>query len=109
MGLAAILLLALVPTVSRIAHPAHGHGARAAHAHHHEGAAARDCVLPGEDCWSQCGYCDFLAHSPPIANVVHVVRLALPPTGPAPAMQVVLRPGTRFAAALPRGPPSCLA
>jgi hypothetical protein len=111
MGLVAVLLLALVPTVSRIAsaHPADGHAAHAAHAHHHAGAGAHEPTLPGEDCWSKCSYCDFLPHSPPIANVVHVAPIAVSPAAPAPATLVALRSRTPFTAALPRGPPSFLA
>lgn len=107
MGLVAILLLALVPTASRIASacaPVH-HGGHAAHAHH-AGGDAHEPSLPGEDCWSKCGYCDFLAHSPSIANTAYVASLLLSPAPPAPQAHPALRPRAPFTAALPRGPPS---
>jgi hypothetical protein len=110
MGLVAVLLLAFVPTVSRIAsaHPADVQGAHAAHVHHHPGTDPHEPPLPGEDCWSKCSYCDFLAHSPAIANVVHVAPPALSPSVPPPA-RVALRSRTPFTSTLPRGPPSFLA
>jgi len=104
----AMLLLAIVPTVSRVvgAHaPAHQHvmamAGHAGHAGHHAGANGDD-----GDCWSKCGYCDFLAHAPVLGALAHVVELqAARPSIPAlPALRQ-----TRFATSLlvaqPRGPP----
>ncbi|TCO41657.1 DUF2946 family protein [Dokdonella fugitiva] len=108
MGLVAILLLALVPTASRIASACApvDHGGHAAHAHHHADVDAHESTLPGEDCWSKCAYCDFLAHSPSIANAAYVAPLLLAPALPPPPARATLRPRAPFTAALPRGPPS---
>ncbi|MGN6521058.1 MAG: DUF2946 family protein [Dokdonella sp.] len=111
MGLVAILLLALVPTASRLASACTPleQGAHAEHAHHHPGADAHEPSLPGEDCWSKCGYCDFLAHSPPIASAAYVAPLVLPPPRVPTQPFIGLRSRAPFTAALPRGPPPFLA
>ena len=106
LAIVAILLLALAPTVSQVisAHaPVHRHAVamdgHAGHAGHHAGAS-------GEDCWSKCGYCDFLAHAPVLGAVAQAialdaVRAAIPVL--APLWQSRHAAGLRVAQ--PRGPP----
>jgi hypothetical protein len=110
----AMLLLALVPTVSRVVGlhaPAHHHeasqGGRAGHVAHHGGsgidAAKRD---DRGDCWSACSYCDFLAHAPTLGALAHAIALqAVHPS--IPALPPLRQPRLSFAfvAAQPRGPP----
>ena len=112
MAVLAIVLLSVVPTVSQIVlrHAPHVHASMGAaeHARHlgHTAAAAdRD-----DDCWSRCGYCDFLAHTPALANIAYVPAFggAIAPAPPARESA-----GGRFArplrSAQPRGPPAVLA
>ena len=79
MGLVAILLLALVPTASRIASACApvDHGGHAAHAHHHADVDAHESTLPGEDCWSKCAYCDFLALLLGVLGVQTVIMIIM--------------------------------
>ena len=112
MAVLAIVLLSVVPTVSQIVlrHAPHAHASltAAGHAHHmgHVPASGdRD-----DDCWSKCGYCDFLAHTPALATIAFV---------PAFTGAVVPMPSARESAeprhakpirvAQPRGPPAVLA
>jgi hypothetical protein len=108
LAILAMLLLALVPTVSRVVGqhaPAHHHevsqGGHAGHAGHH-GGASND----GGDCWSQCGYCDFLAHAPVLGALAHALVLAaVHPSIPAPPPLRQPRLAIAFPTAQPRGPP----
>jgi hypothetical protein len=110
----AMLLLALVPTVSQFvdahsSHHAHGSAVSAgfAHVHHHDAGSAQD--RSGDDCWHKCGYCDFLAHTPLLGMVapIGLVGTAQPFV---PAAARILQP--RYAHTLqiaqPRGPPVVL-
>jgi hypothetical protein len=107
----AMLLLALVPTVSRVVGlhaPAHRHGVtqggHAVHAGHHGGSGGD--VGDGGDCWSKCGYCDFLAHAPALGALAHPIALhALHPSIPVPPTLCQPRLAVAFSAAQPRGPP----
>lgn len=114
LALCAMLLLAFAPTVSQVraAHASrHDHsamaGVHAGHAAHyradrHGDESARD----GADDWRQCGYCDFLAHSPVLgAAVPSLLVTALAPAVPASPRWSQPRPASRFPAAQPRGPP----
>ena len=111
LAILAMLLLALMPTVSRVVglhEPAHRHeasqGAHAGHAGHHvmPGADNDD----GSDCWSKCGYCDFLAHAPALGALAHPVALqALHPSIQVPLTLRQPRLAIAFPAAQPRGPP----
>jgi hypothetical protein len=97
-GLLAIVLLSIVPTISRVvaytsqplaaatrsladnATAETGHTCkgdhRAGHADHdaplssneHASAHCRHGDKPGEDCWHKCGYCDFLTHTPALGS-----------------------------------------
>jgi hypothetical protein len=104
----AMLLLALVPTISRVVGldaPAHHHQvSRSGHAGHtaHHGGSSGD----GSDCWSKCGYCDFLAHAPALGTFAHAIALQVVHP-PIPALPPLRQPrcAIAFAAARPRGPP----
>jgi len=111
LAILAMLLLALVPTASRVAGlhaPAHHHEAsqtpHQGHAGHH-GTPGGD-VDDGGDCWSKCGYCDFLAHAPALGALAHPIVLhAVHPSIPAPPALRQPRLAVAFPAAQPRGPP----
>jgi DUF2946 family protein len=112
LGLVAIVLLSIVPTISQLvgmhcdAQGSLGHRCEeAAHqrAAHHDGTP-----LHGErgDPWHKCGYCDFLTHAPALGGFELAARFAvsLPRM---PVSRVAVRP-IRAAyplAAHPRGPP----
>jgi hypothetical protein len=110
----AMLLLALAPTVSQVlgAHaPHHRHDQHAAAVSDHAGhaghgaqeAADDDCA---GDCWRKCGYCDFLAHTPALAQVAHAAIISpLRPAAPAAARRIEPRYARSFSRAQPRGPP----
>jgi hypothetical protein len=107
----AMLLLALVPTVSRVVGlhaPAHHHEVVQAghdgHAGHHGGPGGN--AGDGDDCWSKCGYCDFLAHAPVLGALVYPIALhGLHPSIPPPSPLRQPRLAIAFPAAQPRGPP----
>lgn len=126
MGLFAILLVALAPTVSQVAaslrHAANANAvamaeAHAGHASHdvpshatahadHGASHAGDHGTPPDDCWSACGYCDLFGHVPALElpSGAGLVASALP----APAIESVRRvfvDAVRRPLALPRGPP----
>lgn len=135
MGLLAITLLSIAPTISRVAAyvsqpPAAtrsiadgatagtGHACkgdyRAGHADHdaplssneHASAHCRHGDKPGEDCWHKCAYCDFLTHTPALGSFEFFAHFAA-------SLPPVLVPHTLaqrahaayFPAAQPRGPP----
>jgi len=113
MALVAILLLAIVPTISQIAaslappnHHGHHAAAHLAHVGHKHDASDSD----DEDCWRKCGYCDFLTHTPALITFAYVAAFA-------PALAPVQLGSereqrayeTHRQAAQPRGPPSLLA
>jgi len=108
LAILAMLLLALMPTVSRVVGvhaPAHHHevsqGGHAGHAAHHGAPSRAD-----EDCWSACGYCDFLAHAPALGALAHALALpAVHPSIPVPAPLRQPRLVVKFSTAQPRGPP----
>jgi hypothetical protein len=110
LALLAMLLLALVPTVSRVlAGHAAASAAMAGHqhqAHHHaaagQGAHAGHADGDGLDA---CGYCDFLGHSPAAALAVPVVLVGIPHAVPAPAGDHRPPCLARAWRARPRGPP----
>jgi hypothetical protein len=101
-------LIAFAPTISRLRSLTGGH--LAAHAHHmgmahgEEGAGNPQ----PEDCWSKCGYCDFLAHAPAIGGVDHVAPLfAFAKTRlDGTESDVATAPAAFAQAAQPRGPPA---
>lgn len=118
LGLFAIALVAIAPTVSRLRavaciesgsahdiHAEHHHATSnesqaAPHAHEHDGQSP-------DDCWSKCGYCDFLAHAPAIDNIDYVAAFVATHTAAWIARAVSLQAYPSYAqAAQPRGPPS---
>jgi len=122
LGLVAILLLSIVPTISqfitsRAIHSGHTsastHDADQSRAQHdHSGGPGVPCPDGGKhgDEWHKCGYCDFLAHTPALGHLVYSALLsaALPPVLVSRATVQRTRP-SHFPAAPPRGPPSFLA
>jgi len=118
MAVLAIVLLSVVPTVSQIVlrHAPHVHASMTAaeHARHVSHAAPVGGDEQGrdrdDDCWSKCGYCDFLAHTPALATIAFVPAFT-GAVAPAPA---ALRSAEAHLAqplrlAQPRGPPAALA
>jgi hypothetical protein len=127
LGLAAIVLLSIVPTFSQLRAAGGDHRAAAApvaadsHAsarHHCDGATPDGMAAerhdgapcphhPGDDPWHKCGYCDFLTHAPAIGGFEFVARFstALPeivaPTADARPVHAAYS-----LAARPRGPPA---
>ena len=113
MAVLAVLLLSVVPTISQVvfAHAphAHMHAAMMPAEHAQHLAHLHDSGDP-DDCWSKCGYCDFLAHTPALATIAFVPAF----TGAvAPMPHDRVRAETRYAkpvrSAQPRGPPAVLA
>ena len=108
LGILAMALIAFAPTISRLRslsandHSVHAHHMGMTHAHDGAGDPSPD------DCWSKCGYCDFLAHAPAIDSVDYVApALAFGNThlaGSEPA--IAAAPATFVQAAQPRGPPA---
>lgn len=134
MALLAIVLLSIVPTISRVVayaslpsaatriladsataetgHACNGNH-RANHAdddepasNEHSGAHCRHGDKPGEDCWHKCGYCDFLTHTPALGSFEFFAHFAtaLPPVL-VPRTLAQRAHATYFPAAQPRGPP----
>ena len=101
-------LIAFAPTISRLRSLAAGD--HATHMHHmgmaHGEQGAGD--PKPDDCWSKCGYCDFLAHAPAIGGVDHVApTFAFAKARLAGADSVIAAAPAAFAqAAQPRGPPA---
>jgi len=134
MGLLAIVLLSIAPTISRVlaytsqppaatgilagsATAEGGHACNgshlAGHADHdaapsneHTGAHCRHGDKPGEDCWHKCGYCDFLTHTPALGSFEFFAHFAtaLPPVFVAHTLAQRTH-AAYFPAAQPRGPP----
>jgi hypothetical protein len=115
LGLFAMLLVALAPTISQWRAGAsphagmhamhHAMAAGDAHAAHQHADAQRQPADP--DDWKQCGYCDFFAQAPSVGGVSHppLATIALPQ--PSPTVFFAVRLAPRFTvAARPRGPPS---
>jgi hypothetical protein len=109
MAVLAIVLLSVVPTISQIVlrHAPHVHASMTAaeHARHMGHAPAsgdRD-----DDCWSKCGYCDFLAHTPALATIAFLPAFT-GAVAPIPLARESAEP--RYAkpirVAQPRGPPA---
>ena len=114
MAVLAILLLSVVPTVSQIVlrHAPHVHASMTAaeHARHIGHAPATGTDQSGnrdDDCWSKCGYCDFLAHTPALATIAFVPALtgAVAPIPPA-RQSAEPRYAKPIRVAQPRGPPA---
>lgn len=119
LGLLAMLLVALAPTISQWRAIASPHAGM--HAMHH--AMAVDGMtdsMPaahtrggahghaaGSDDWKQCGYCDFFAQAPSVGGVSHPPLAAIALPQPLPSVFVAVRLAPRFfIAARPRGPPA---
>jgi hypothetical protein len=106
LAVVAMLLVACAPTISRVrAALVAGQGVHAQHmAMHHHGGDPED----PDDCWSKCGYCNFLANTPAIDSVEYVAPLvASAGSELVPDDAVPAPPHAPFAqAAKPRGPPS---
>jgi len=119
LGLFAMLLVALAPTISQWRASVSPHAGM--HAMHHAMAmggmteamhaahlrAAARGHAPDPDDWKQCGYCDFFTQAPSLGGMSHppFATIALPQSLPAAFAAVRLAP--RFdIAARPRGPPS---
>jgi hypothetical protein len=119
LGLFAILLLSIVPTISQVlaARAVHGDPASAAHHGSDQGSAHHDhdAGVPCPDGkhgdeWHKCGYCDFLAHTPATGHLAYrpLFDAPLPPALDSRA-SAESAPPTHFPAAQPRGPPGFLA
>ena len=131
MGLLAIVLLSVVPTISRVvtytsqpltatriladsATAVPGHACKGNHHADHDapasneqaGAHCRHGDNPGEDCWHKCSYCDFLTHTPAIGSFEFFAHFAtaLPPVL-VPRTLAQRTHAAYFPAAQPRGPP----
>lgn len=109
MAVLAIVLLSVVPTISQIVlrHAPHVHASMTAaeHARHMGHAPAsgdRD-----DDCWSKCGYCDFLAHTPALATIAFLPAIT-GAVAPIPLARDSVEPGYAkpIRVAQPRGPPA---
>lgn len=117
MGLWAILLVALAPTVSQLrAASAGAHDSRFASdlahaAHGPQSALAIPCGHDGDgkvpdDCWKKCGYCGFLTDSPAAAGIAFLASVIAPSTLPPSERTKKHRPRDAYGiAAQPRGPP----
>lgn len=106
-----MLLLALAPTVSRVVGvhaPGHHHEAgQGGHAAHHASGIDEAGGGDGGDCWSRCGYCDFLAHAPALGAITQAIALlAMHPSIPAGLLPRQPRLTGDIPAAQPRGPPA---
>lgn len=118
LGLVAILLLSIVPTISQVVASLAIRSDNASTSQHHVAHEASQHDHAGEPCpdgkrgdhWQKCGYCDFLAHTPALGHVAYCPQfcVSLPP--------VLVSAGTPqrarsayFLAAQPRGPPGFLA
>lgn len=121
LGLFAMLLVALAPTISQWRASASPHAMAAMHAMHHamamgdaadsahatHGHAGAHEPASGSNDGKACGYCDFFAQVPSVGGVSHppFATMALPQ--PLPPVFVAVRLAPRFViAARPRGPPS---
>jgi hypothetical protein len=112
MAVLAIVLLSVVPTVSQIIlrHAPHVHAQTLAAGHVHHPGHAPAGGSPDDDCWSKCGYCDFLAHTPALATIAHVPAFA-GAAAAAPLLRAASEPHAAkpLRIAQPRGPPAFLA
>ncbi|MBN3786776.1 DUF2946 domain-containing protein [Burkholderia sp. Ac-20353] len=115
LGMFAILMSMVAPTVSQALHGAHGgvhehmhhahhvaditHPAHAQHFAHHHGSD------PSQLC-DACPYCGLIAHSPVLPGVPVTSHVAPPPARfPMPVAAVAFRPYTVLTPAQPRAPP----
>lgn len=116
MGLWAILLVALVPTVSQLraatSGPHDSRGSDLAHATHGpQSALAIPCGHDGngkvpDDCWKKCGYCGFLTDSPAAVGVAfHTSVIAFQTLPPTERTKNHRARNAYGIAAQPRGPP----
>jgi hypothetical protein len=114
LALAAILLVAIMPTVSQLR--AVWGGSHAGVMQHamggHEGSSHDHCDKNRgnpDGCFEKCGYCDFLGHAPSLASVPYLAILLAPAVPRATVhAESPLRSIAAFNAAHPRGPPSLL-
>ena len=118
-GLFAILLVALAPTVSQLrAATAASTGSAFALASLHAGhdMAAMDDAAPRaangkggtspDDCWKKCGYCGFLSVSPAAGGFAYLAAFAAPVAAPMADRSIPSRRHISYSvAAQPRGPP----
>jgi len=121
LGLVAILLLSIVPTISQViaSNAIHGHHAVAGQSDPEQRIAHRDHGgVPGAPCpdgkhgdeWHKCGYCDFLAHTPATGHLAIRQAFSAPPAPPLVSRESLQSaPPSHFPAARPRGPPGFLA
>lgn len=120
MGLFAILLVALAPTVSQLHASSDGHlgsliGRAGLHAGHDmaamggEPASSHDHDKSGkspDDCWKKCGYCGFLTHSPLTGGFAYLAAFPAPIAVSIPDRSIPVRAHLAYdLAAQPRGPP----
>jgi hypothetical protein len=116
LALAAMLLVAVMPTVSQLRAAWGSTGASHGLMQHamtgHEDSSHGHCDRKHgnpDDCFKKCGYCDFLGHTPSLASVPYLAILLAPAVLRAAArVETPLRSVVRFNAAHPRGPPSVL-
>jgi hypothetical protein len=117
LALVAMLLVAVMPTISQLR--AASGGAHASHAgvmQHamggQEDSSHDHCDKnhgKPDDCFRKCSYCDFLGHAPSLASVPYLAILLAPAVLRATArVETPLRSVAGFNAAHPRGPPSVL-
>ena len=117
LGLLAILLVALAPTVSQLRAALNdGYGSRSGPdithaAHGPESALAIPCGHDSggkapDDCWRKCGYCGFLTDTPAAAGIAFVAApVAATASSPCGHTVTRRRHDPYVIAAQPRGPP----
>ncbi|QCP51985.1 DUF2946 domain-containing protein [Trinickia violacea] len=115
LGMLAILLSVVAPTVSQVLRGAYGnveHHAHHLHHHHQAVEVALDAHAGhhhGSDSsplCDACPYCGLIAHSPALPSVAVASSVApLRPSFPPPLVTAAFRPYTVLSPAQPRAPP----
>ncbi|WP_126282494.1 DUF2946 domain-containing protein [Burkholderia stagnalis] len=114
LGMLAILLSVVAPTVSQVLRGADGHVAHHMHhSHHHpavevglEAHAGHHHGSDSSPLRDACPYCGLIAHSPALPSAAVASRIALlRPTFPLPVVAAAFRPYTALTQAQPRAPP----
>ncbi|MEO5627007.1 MAG: DUF2946 domain-containing protein, partial [Dokdonella sp.] len=119
-GLLAILLVALVPTISQLRAASGGDrgalvGLAGLHAGHDMAAMSGEPAWShdhdksgksGEDCWKKCGYCGFLGHAPVMGGFAYLAAFPAPVAASTPDRSIRVRAHIAHdLAGQPRGPP----
>lgn len=116
LGMLAILLSVVAPTVSQVLRSAHGEFEHHAHHlhHHHPAAELALDAHAGHHHSSDssllcdaCPYCGLIAHSPALPSVSVASSVTPPrPSYPPPLIAAAFRPYTVLTLAQPRAPPA---